>query len=272
MKTHGIVREFLLDVRRVLDENGSCLGAIAVVREVTALREMDRAVQKSARLSMIGELAAGMAHEIRNPLTAVKGFLQLLQSRAARDNLPEVDDYSDIMLTELDRVNELISQFLMLGQSRPEKKMPLQLDRLLDDLCLLFENESIMREIGLKRVNGSILPKLEGDPEQLKQVFTNLFTNALQAMNQGGQLTIESLYDRKSHQVMVRFIDTGHGMDQEVLAKVFDPFFTTRDNGTGLGLAISHQIIDAHGGSINVISDVGKGCTVEVLLPITRFA
>ncbi|NPV91670.1 MAG: PAS domain-containing protein [Firmicutes bacterium] len=269
--TQGATREFLLDVRRVTDENGSYLGAIAVVREVTALREMDRAVQKSARLSMIGELAAGMAHEIRNPLTAVRGFLQLLQSRAARESLPEVNEYSDIMLTELDRVNELISQFLMLGQSRPEKKMPLQLDRLLDDLCLLFENESIMREIGLKRVNGSVLPELEGDPEQLKQVFTNLFTNALQAMDEGGQLTIESLYDRRSHQVVVRFIDTGHGMDQEVLAKVFDPFFTTRDNGTGLGLAISHQIIDAHGGTINVLSEVGRGCTVEVLLPITRF-
>lgn len=268
--TRGTNRELLLDVRRVLDEEGACLGAIAVVREVTALREMDRAVQKSARLSMIGELAAGMAHEIRNPLTAVKGFLQLIKSRASREILPEVEDYSDIMLSELDRVNELICQFLMLGKSRPEKKALLQIDRLLDDLCLLFENESIMREIGLYRLNGSSLPQVEGDPEQLKQVFTNLFTNALQSMNEGGKLTIETQYDPALQQVVVKFIDTGHGMDEQVLSKIFHPFFTTRDNGTGLGLSISHQIVDAHGGSIRVYSEVGRGTTVEVMLPISR--
>lgn len=264
---NGNKRAFLLDVRRVLDEEGKCLGAIAVVREVTTLREMDQAVQKSARLSMIGELAAGMAHEIRNPLTAVKGFLQLLKARTARENLPEVEEYSDIMLSELDRVNDLISQFLMLGQSRPQKKVKLEIDRLLDDLCLLFENESIMREIGLNRLNGAPLPKVEGDPEQLKQVFTNLFTNALQSMEKGGQLYIETSYDPENHQVVVRFIDTGHGMDEDTLSRIFHPFFTTRDNGTGLGLSISYQIVEAHGGKIKVKSQVGQGSTVEVLLP-----
>lgn len=263
----GEEREFLLDVRKVRGEEGESVGMIAVIREVTSLREMDRAIQKSSRLSLIGELAAGMAHEIRNPLTAVRGFLQLLQTRAQSTALAEIYEYSSIMVSELDRVNDLIHQFLMLGQVRPKKRLLFDIDRLLDDLALLFENESLMREIAFQRKNGASLPPVEGDPEQLKQVFSNLFTNALQAMDKGGRLTIETGYLPHSGQVCIHFVDTGHGISPEHLAKIFHPFFTTRENGTGLGLSISHQIIDAHGGKLHISSVVGQGSTVKILLP-----
>lgn len=260
-------REFLLDIRKVLDEEGNSLGAIAVLRDVTELREMDMAIQKSARLSMIGELAAGMAHEIRNPLTTIRGFIQLLRDRYLSQNLPEIREYSDIVLSEIDRVNSLIHQFLMLGQSRPQKRIWFNLEKLLDDLCPLFENETLMREICLKRFSRRTIPALEGDPDQLKQVFTNLFNNAIQAMEKGGELIIETDYDPGNQQAIIRFTDTGHGMSEEVLSKIFHPFFTTREDGTGLGLSISHQIVDAHGGKILVDSKPGKGTTVSVLLP-----
>ena len=235
------------------------IGNIVKLRDVTAKRAQDADAVESGRADAVGEMAASMAHEIGNPLNALSLNLQLLKRK-----YPEETDLA-IAQRELERLNGIIREFL--GAFRPAKahlSPGSAADPLKDALAALknvFEDRRIRVALDLP----STLPAVALDRAQMEQVFFNLMKNALEAMKDGGELAIEIVPDDTS--VSVAFRDSGVGMSDEALARLFEPFRTTKRKGTGLGLMISRRIVAAHGGEIAVMSEEGRGTTFTVRLP-----
>ena len=235
------------------------IGRVIKLRDVTAKRAQDADAVESGRADAVGEMAASMAHEIGNPLNALSLNLQLL-----RRKYPEEGDLT-IAQRELERLNGIIREFL--GAFRPVKAHlapGFAADPLKDALAALknvFEDRRIRVALDLPRT----MPAVAIDRAQMEQVFFNLMKNALEAMKDGGELTIEIKHDDMS--VSVVFHDSGVGMSDEALAHLFEPYRTTKKKGTGLGLMISRRIVAAHGGEIAVASEEGRGTTFTVRLP-----
>ncbi|NPV73902.1 MAG: PAS domain S-box protein [Pelotomaculum sp.] len=245
-------------------EGGHTAGAMALFLPAGRLQELENAVIKAERLAILGQLAAGMVHEIRNPLTVIGGFMQLLQKLL--DGNPK-EKYIHIILAELKHVNNLISEFLQLAKPGCSRRAPCSIEKLIKDVVMLVESEAYLRKLEIDLAVTGGIPPVMGDGEQLKQVFLNFIKNSFDALSPGGKLVLETAWDRREGFVRIVFKDNGAGMDEETLKSIFNPFFTTKENGTGLGMFINKKIIDNHGGRIEIQSEQGKGTTVTVLLP-----
>ncbi|MGB9661818.1 MAG: two-component system sensor histidine kinase NtrB [Moorellaceae bacterium] len=228
--------------------------------------EWDERTHIREKLAMVGELAAGMAHEIRNPLTSIRGFLQLLQRKFDGEG-PE-HEYFQIMLEELDRINLIIKEFLSLAKpSQPQLKIT-DINVLISEALLLAEQEALMNEVVLEFIPGENIPLVFLDPAQIKQVVLNLVSNAIQATGPKGRVEVSSLYDPEEQMVIIGVKDNGPGIPPDKLHRIFEPFFTTKENGTGLGLTLSLRIVESHKGRIRVSSKVGEGSYFQVYLPL----
>lgn len=267
-----------LTVSPLLDRYGNSLGSILLMRDLTHRRELEEDLKRSDRLAILGTLAAGLAHEIKNPLGGIKGAAQLLSRKLAQD--PSLVEYTDIMIREVDRVNNLIEQLLNLSRSTPLHLAPLNIHELLDNVLLLEMQTVLEGKVVVKKNFDPSLPPIRGDRAQLTQVFLNLVKNALQAMNGQGCLTINTRIETDFHIreqgkergkfIWVDIEDTGPGIKEQDQPHIFAPFFTTKNGGTGLGLAICHRIIKEHGGVIRVDSRPGKGATFKVSLLVAE--
>lgn len=258
----GMERILKTSTRTILGEHGEILGAIGIFEDLTDRLFLEEQVRRAEKFSVLGKFAAGIAHEIRNPLTTAKGFLQLLPSDSPD---PKIRQLKDLVIPEIDRANEIITDFLMVAKpSAPQLKVG-ELQPLLEDLCGLIGPQALMQNIELKYVPCHTLKPVAIDRTQLMQVFLNLCNNAFDAMKDGGVLTVE-VEDCVSH-VAVHFRDTGVGMDKDVIERIFEPFYTKKGNGTGLGLSVSHRIIEGHYGTIRVASCLGDGSTFTIQLP-----
>jgi signal transduction histidine kinase len=235
----------------------------------TVLTELEEQVRRSQRLADLGTLAAGLAHEIRNPLASMTGSIELL-----RDSVSAGEDdrrLMGIVLREAERLNELVAQFLAFARPATPRRRATDLAALLDETLSVFRNDP-------QAAGVTLAPALEHapadcDPDQLRQVFWNLLTNAAQAVGAaapegGGSIRVRCR--AAGDRAVVEIEDDGAGMDAEDLGRIFLPFFTTKPRGTGLGLATVHRIVDAHGGSIRVSSERGKGSRFTVVLPAPR--
>ena len=226
----------------------------------------DKQIMQAEKMAAIGELAAGIAHEIRNPLGIITGSAETVRKHEDQKIREEMTSY---ILEESKRINGLVSTFLDFARPKEPKLMSCDLREVLEKTLLLLSPQAktlgveIKKEIPQKPLHVSI------DPDQMRQAFTNLGVNALEAMPNGGILKVMVLENARD-KVLVRFSDTGKGIPQEVQTKVFDPFFTTKDGGTGLGLPIAHRIITHHGGDINVEGGEGKGSTFTIALPLVK--
>lgn len=239
--------------------------------------QQDRETLRLQRLSSVNQLASGIAHEIRNPLTSIKGFIQLM---AMKPGQPPAANYLEIILAEIDRIEKLISEFQML--SKPLKPIPFQkvdLTQILNDVVMLMESQAISKNVDLKfsvKKNSVRWPFgpdaycVSGDVAQLKQVWINLLRNALEAVEKGGKVRVILL--RQENQVIVIIKDNGMGMTPEVMAKLGTAFYTTKENGTGLGLSMCYNIVHNHGGKMEVDSKPGEGTRFTVLLPCVKKA
>ena len=267
-----------LTVSPLQDRYGRFLGSILLVRDLTHRKELEEDLQRADRLALLGTLAAGLAHEIKNPLGGIKGAAQLLK-REVNQN-PSLLQYADIMIREVDRVNLLIEQLLDLSRPAKLNLDALNIHELLDEVLLLEREAVVDWNVVVKKNFDPSLPPIRGDRAQLTQVFLNLVKNALQAMKGRGSLTVTTRMETDFHIreqgkergkfIWVDIEDDGAGIREEDLPHIFSPFFSTKNNGTGLGLAICYRIIKEHGGLIRVESREGAGASFKVSLLVAE--
>jgi two-component system NtrC family sensor kinase len=242
-----------------------------------ALRERDeqlkeftrRKFMESERLALIGQLAANVAHELNNPLQGIVTYSHLLLERNSLDD-PTKQSLQKIVV-QANRSRDIIRGLLDFSRQRKPDKTLCNINNLLKESLSFFENQALMHNIQVNTQLFNDLPSIVLDPSQVQRVFINMIVNAAEAMNGNGQLSIVTIHDKTKNCIEITFSDTGTGISEENLEKIFDPFFTTKEtgHGVGLGLAISYGIIKEHGGTVSVESEVGKGTTFIVRLPIT---
>lgn len=242
--------------------------ARAINKMALALAEKEKLeaeLHRSERLAALGRLVTGVAHELRNPIGVIKATVQVMEKEF--EMIPGISDYSTVVKEQVNRQNRVIQELLDFGRPSTPIIQNVSVNTLIQ--AVLTFTEPLLRQHKIKLVKelNEGLPQVEVDGERIKQVFVNLILNAVQAMPDGGRLTLVTSTD--SWKVMVRFIDTGEGIAEEDLPSIFDPFYTTKDGGTGLGLSISHQIIKVHGGTIDASSIKSQGTTFTVNLPVT---
>jgi len=260
------------------DQAGNFLGSILLLRDVKHRKVLEEDLKRADRLAMMGTLAAGLAHEIRNPLGGIKGAAQLL--RRAIESDASLRAYTDIMIREVDRVNQLIEQLLDLSRPWQLNFAPVNIHEILEEVLLLEGQTARDESVTVKKLFDPSLPPIKGDRAQLMQVFLNLVKNANQAMAHGGALTLATRLETdfhiraqgsgRSRFIWVDITDEGVGIKESDLPHIFSPFFTTKNSGTGLGLATCYRIINEHGGLIRVESAVEKGTTFKVSLVVAE--
>ncbi|CAM3410101.1 ATP-binding protein [Marinicrinis lubricantis] len=258
--------ELLLDSSAIKDDWGKVVGAYILFKDVSNLRSLEEQVQRSDRLAMIGQIAAGTAHEIRNPLTSIKGFLQVLKKTMREHGLLREHEYTELMLTEINRINELVSEFLMLSKPKELNVKRVDVSMVIREILPIINNEAILHNIDVHYEAELQLPYVVADKELLKQVCINICKNGIEAMSKDGTLTIRERIDQEQAMILLEIHDTGPGIPSFLVDKIFDPFFTTKENGTGLGLSVCQRIIHDLGGAIRV-SSKGYGTTFTISLP-----
>lgn len=261
--------DLLIDSNVLRGETGEIVGAYVIMKDVSNLRSLEAQLQRNDRLATIGQIAAGTAHEIRNPLTSLKGFIQLLQTSLENKQLDKEAGYLQIMKNEINRINDLVSEFLLLGKPKDVQYKPISITRTIREILPIIESEANLHSISVWFKPEPDLPKAVADSELLKQVFLNICKNAIEAMENSGSLTIMERMNAAEQLVHIDIHDTGPGIPGFMIDKIFDPFFTTKENGTGLGLAVCQRIIHDMGGQIRV-RNKGDGTTFTVTLPFSR--
>ncbi|MCC3378066.1 PAS domain S-box protein [Paenibacillus farraposensis] len=263
MRKDGSTVEISMSTSPILDEEGKILGFISVSRDITGRNRMEELLRRSEKLTTVGQLAAGVAHEIRNPLTTLRGFLQLQQQNQSL-NLK----HNDIMMSELDRINLIVSEFLILAKPQAVHFQKKDVRYIVSDVISLLDSQAHLLGIvfNLQLTEEPALVYAEGN--QLKQVFINLLKNSMEAMGKGGTITIRLFLEGENVKIFIR--DQGTGIPAEMLSKLGEPFFTNKETGTGLGLMVSQRIIQSHKGTLDIESTEGEGTTALVQLPIAK--
>ncbi len=244
------------------DENDVFLGYIILFKDLSEVRSLHKEVERSQRLASLGSLAAGVAHEIRNPLSSIKGFATYFMEREEK---PEDKEIAKVMIHEVDRLNRVVSQLVELAMPVSVSKKPVSLSAVIEKSLKILEREAANKNIEIKTIFPSTEPLYAIDEDRIKQVLLNLYLNGIESMGEGGILSIE--LSEKNGEAIIKISDTGCGISEKDLAHVFDPYFTTKTTGTGLGLAIVHNIIEAHGGKITAESRPGNGAVFTIYLP-----
>lgn len=281
-RSEGIIRRgrqecpVLASCAPIQDDDGAVRGAVLILHDLTLQRDLEAQTRRADRLSSLGTVALGLAHEIRNPLGGIKGAAQLL--RASLDD-PEQRECTDLIVREVERLDGLLSQLRALSQPQTLQRHPVNVHRILNEVLALQRNAPAWGQVQLRTEFDPSLPPVDGDRARLTQVFLNLVKNALEALDGRGQLLIATQFQHGFHirrsggrgrLLAVLIDDTGPGVAPADQAELFAPFFTTKGGGTGLGLAICHRIVTEHGGTIAYEDRVGGGARFRVTLPVSE--
>jgi two-component system, sporulation sensor kinase A len=232
-----------------------------IVRDLSEQKITQELMIKSEKLSVAGQLAAGIAHEIRNPITSIKGFLQLMES-----DIPEKKDYFEVVSSEINRIESILNELLALAKPKASDMKEVNLIELVDQVVILLNTDAIMKDIEIKPEFNCSRCTVVCDENRIKQVFINFIKNAMEAMPSGGKVIIE--VEQSDLVTVIRFIDEGEGIPDEIAGRIGEPFFTTKSDGTGLGIMVSKQIIENHSGKVRINSDPNGTC-VEVEIPLS---
>jgi two-component system sensor histidine kinase PilS (NtrC family) len=262
------------------DPEASLIGHTLIFQDITRFKEMEEQMKRVDKMAAVGALAAGMAHEIRNPLASLSGSIQMLRAELTLDDSQQ--HLMEITLRESERLNALITDFLLFAQPPQSHKILYPIGKILEETLDLFVHSPCFRD-GIRVLRPSHQEEIPVwiDPDQMKQVFWNLFINAAQSMSNGGKIQVHfrrgnaqgitglslSSQVRDKEWVKISITDSGNGIAPEEKEKIFEPFFTTKENGTGLGLSIVHKIVENHKGLIKVDSALGRGSTFSIFLP-----
>jgi two-component system sensor histidine kinase HydH len=241
------------------------MGKVLLISDVTEIKSLEQRMRESERLAAIGRMAGGVAHEVRNPLSSIKGLALLLKNKFPTGSKEQTT--ADLLIQETERMNRTITEMLSFTRPSALKLAPVDLANLLRRSLELVKAEAADNRIAIELDVQPGLEPILGDVDRLQQVVMNVVLNALQAMEYGGALTVKLSNSADRRGVELRISDTGVGVSPELLSQVFYPYFTTKPSGTGIGLAISQKIVADHGGTIDMESEPGKGTTVIIQLP-----
>lgn len=247
------------------DEDGTFLGYVLLFKDLSEVRSLRKEIARSQRLASVGRLAAGVSHEIRNPLSSIKGFATYFKERY--HDVPENLQISNLMIQEVDRLNRVVGQLHEFARPIKISKKSIPIKSFIENSLKLIERQAKEANIKVQTDLSSEIDKVFVDPDRINQVLLNLYLNAIESMENEGSLSVTLTDTVEKDGIEILISDTGKGISKDDLTHIFDPYFTTKASGTGLGLAIVHNIIEAHNGKIKVESLLGHGTTVTVLLP-----
>lgn len=246
-------------MEKVIDKKSNLTYYISIIKDISDQTELKNIALEAEKTSLTGQFAAGIAHEIRNPLTSLKGFLQLLQS-----GISEKDVYYQIMIEEIDKIEMITSDLLLISKPLIDERKNESIYSMIHDVIVLLNSQAQLRNIKIT------LPEIEEwsikcDRAQIKQVFINIIKNAIEATEPSGQVNVK--IKKKDLNIHVYIIDEGFGVPEQLIHKINEPFFTTKESGTGLGLMISNKILKEHQGELKLSRNKDKGSTFEIILP-----
>lgn len=253
-----VIYYYMLDVVPIYDKEQTLIRVVGSLRDITEMKTTEELLRNTEKLVFAGQLAVSIAHEIKNPLTTVKGMLQL-----SNETINPL--HYNLVMSELERMNAIVSEFIILGKPQAVNFKEEQCLTILEEVLSIFEIQSVMNGITVNRLFEQGLT-IRCDRNQIKQVFLNILKNALEALPFGGKIDIH--LDIQDAFQRIRFSDNGEGMTDQVLQRIGEPFLTTRPDGNGLGMMIVQKIIASHKGQLAITSEVGAGTTVEVYLPV----
>ncbi|MBP1916483.1 PAS domain S-box-containing protein [Lederbergia galactosidilyticus] len=253
------LRWFLFEITPILEMDGTVKRHISILRDITELKEKNNQIKQLDQLGAIGQMAAGIAHEIKNPLTTIKGFVQLLSEQAK-------SEYSDIILSELERIEFIMGEILLLAKPQTNISFKKEnLNKIILEVMSFMHPEATIHDVVLNR-NLAPIPAVSCEAKQIKQVLINIIKNAIEAMPHGGNIRIKTYYSEGF--IRMNIIDTGKGISKERLQRLREPFYTDKEKGTGLGLMICYKLIEDHHGTLHFTSEEGKGTCVHIKLPV----
>jgi two-component system sensor histidine kinase HydH len=254
-----------ISASKIINEEDQFVGQVLIIRDLGEVRRLQDEIRRTEKLAAIGGLAAGVAHEIRNPLSSIKGIASYYKDKF--EDGSEDKEMAGVMIEEVDRLSRVISELLEFARPTKLNLKPSNLNELLKHSARLIEQEATAKNVQVQMDLNPDSVRADVDPDRLTQCFLNLYLNALQVMENGGQLTIRSS-TRGDDSVVIDIKDNGAGISPDDLGKIFDPYYTTKPKGTGLGLPIVHKIIEAHQGQVKVRSTVGQGTVFSIILPL----
>ena len=248
------------------DEQGKIIGGVVLIRDLTEIKELEERLKRTEKLASLGRLSAGIAHEIRNPLSSIKGFAHLFAKKLSYDR--ELMEYATVMEREVDRLNLIITRFLQFAKPTPLKRKKFKIRELINYLTSLIKERLKEKNIIFKTDYPKDDLEIFADFDQLTQLLLNLIINGIEASKEGGELLLSIELSKDKNNIIISVSDKGEGIKEEDLAHIFDPFFSRKRGGTGLGLSIAQKIAEAHGGDIKVKSVLNKGTTFSFVMPI----
>jgi two-component system sensor histidine kinase HydH len=251
----------------LISDEAEDLGAVFILRDLREIRELQERVKRSERLAALGSLAAGMAHEIRNPLSSIKGFAQFFLKKNPAGSVDH--KYSKVMIKEVERLNRVITNLLDFARPKEPIREEASIDALLRHSLDLIQEHAGSKGIQVIEDIEEDIPQMALDRDQMTQVLLNIALNGLDAMEEGGKLWLRCFRSKQGKLVIIEIEDTGHGIPKDELPMIFDPFYSTKKKGTGLGLAIAHRIIENHNGVLSVSTKRGSGTVFRIELPIS---
>ncbi len=264
----GEEKALMIGTSCLFDEEKKFKGAVAVIHDITELKKYEEEAKRAERLSALGNLAAGVAHEIRNPLNAISITAQRLKAEfVPQKDQEEYTSFTKIILNEIKRLDKIINQFLSLAKAQKLNLIPTDMSKFLNEVVDLAEIEANQKDLQVTREINSLL-ETRIDPEGMKKALLNIMLNGIQAMPSSGKLSVRSYLNDLQKTITIEIKDSGPGIPKESLSKIFQPYFSTKEKGTGLGLSIAYRIISDHKGKIEVKSEVGKGTIFTIKLPM----
>ncbi len=274
-ETQRITKEgkrIIVDITRTVIKNdeGVIVGFSAIVKDITERKDFERRLMQTEKLTTMGQIAANIAHEIKNPLMGISGSVQVLMKRFK--SYPTVWDTLSKIFEQVQRLDSTLKGLLSFARPQTPHFSKGHVNEILDQVLFFISQQAKIKNIGIIKEFSDDIPSISLDPDQIKQVFFNIILNAIQAMPEGGQLKISTFSSNGSgkNSVRVTVTDTGPGISNDLKDEIFKPFFTTKSKGTGLGLVISRNIVKVHRGSIDFNSETDKGSTFEIKLPVEQ--
>jgi two-component system sensor histidine kinase HydH len=253
-------------IMEIIGEQGNFIGHVFILKDLSDIRALEIEIQQKNKLAAVGNLAAGVAHEVRNPLSSIRGYAAYFGSLFDSDS--DNKKAANIMAEEVDRVNRVISELLEFARPMELELQEVEIFDLVDKALRLIKYEAEMARVNIAKSIASDIPKVAMDKDRFTQVLLNIFINGIQAMKAGGDLTVEVF--TRENKLTFQISDTGDGISAEDQANIFNPYFTTKKKGAGLGLAIAFKIIESHGGSIKIESAKGKGTMFVISIPLDQ--